>query len=167
MLIRRVARPLLAATFVANGVETLLNPKTKVDAARALLDKAQGLVPAAAAFDPVLVVRAGSAVKVGAGLMMALGRAPRLAALLLAVDLVPSTAAEYPFSADGHPDDRKAQQSRFLKNASLLGGLLLAITDTGGKPSLAWRAKHAKRDAKKSVDKLSRQARKRAEKALD
>lgn len=166
MLLRRVARPLLAATFVSHGVDTLLNPKSRVDAAKPLLDRAQTLVPAAATVDPVLIVRAGGAVKVGAGLMMALGRAPRLAATLLALDLIPSTAAEHPFRSGGYPDDRKIQQAQFLKNCGLLGGLLLAMVDTSGKPSLAWRAKHAKKDAKKGVSKMSRRARKRAENAL-
>lgn len=166
MLFRRVARPLLAATFVANGVDTLLNPKSKVEAARPLLDRAQALTPAAASVDPVLVVRSGGAVKVGAGLMLALGRAPRFAATLLAAELIPSTAAQYPFRSGGYPDDRKAQQTQFLKSCGLLGGLLLAMADTGGKPSLAWRAKHAKKDAKRSVSKLSRRARKRTEEAL-
>lgn len=161
MLFRRVARPMLAATFVASGVDTLLNPKSKVDATKPLLDKAQALVPAAGAVDPLLVVRAAGAVKVGAGLMMALGRAPRLAAALLAVDLIPSTVADHPFTSGGYPDDRKAQQSQFLKNAGLIGGLLLAVADTGGKPSLAWRAKHAK----KSAEKASRRARKQAKRA--
>mgnify|MGYP003579150019 CR=1 FL=1 len=43
----------------------------------------------------------------------------------------------------------------------LLGGLLVVVSDTGGKPSLAWRAKHAK----KEVEKASRRARKQAERA--
>ncbi|MGH4012846.1 MAG: DoxX family protein [Pseudonocardiaceae bacterium] len=165
MPFRRIARPLLAAAFIANGVDTLLHPKAKVEAAKPLLDKAQEMAPSAPAVDPVRAVQAEAAVQVAAGLMMALGRAPRLAATVLAVDLIPSTVAAHPFWSGDYPDDRKAHQAHFLKNLGLLGGLLLAITDTGGKPSLAWRAKHAKSDAKKSVQKASRRARKQAEKA--
>ncbi|MGH3912376.1 MAG: DoxX family membrane protein [Pseudonocardiaceae bacterium] len=167
MLVRRAARPLLAVAFVSQGVDTLLNPKSKIEATRPLLDKAQRVVPAAATVDPLLVVRTGGAVKVGAGLMMACGKAPRLAAALLAADLIPSTAAEYPFTSAGHPDARKTQRAQFLQNCALLGGLLLAMADTGGKPSLAWRARHAKKDAEKGVSKLSRRVRKRTKHALD
>jgi uncharacterized membrane protein YphA (DoxX/SURF4 family) len=33
------------------------------------------------------------------------------------------------------------QRIHFLKNVSMLGGLILAATDTNGRPSLGWRAK--------------------------
>lgn len=176
MPFRRIARPLLAAVFVANGVDTLLHPKPKVDAAKQVLDRAQQASSAAPAVDPVLFVQAEGALKVGAGVMMALGRAPRLAAAVLAADLIPNTAVEHPFWSKEYPDDRKNQRTQFLKNAGLLGGLLLAMTDTGGKPSLAWRAKQAKEQAKKDakrgaekaskgVEKASRRARKQADRA--
>lgn len=166
MLVRRIARPLLAAAFVSRGVDTLLNPKPKVEASRSLLDKAQRVVPAAATVDPLVVVRTGGAVKIGAGLMMAFGKTPRLAATLLAVDLIPSAVAEHPFTSGGHPDASKTQRAQFLQNCGLLGGLLLAMADTGGKPSLTWRAKRAKKDAEKGIGKLSRRARKHTEQAL-
>lgn len=165
MPFRRIARPLLAAVFVANGVDTLLHPKPKVDAAKQLMDKAQEVAPSAPAVDPVLFVQAEGALKVGAGLMMALGRAPRLSATVLAVDLIPNTAVEHPFWTGEYPDERATQRTQFLKNLGLLGGLLLAITDTGGKPSLAWRAKQAKKDAKKAAKNARRDARKGIEQA--
>lgn len=134
MLLRRIAHPLLAAVSVANGVETLINPKPKIEATTPLLATAQEMLPTRQPVDPGLIVQAGAAVKVAAGLMMALGWAPRLAATVLAVELIPSMVAENPFvSGGGYPEDRKAQQQQFLKNASLLGGLLLAIAS--GKPT--------------------------------
>ncbi|MGH3793772.1 MAG: DoxX family protein [Pseudonocardiaceae bacterium] len=161
MLIRRIARSLLAATFIANGVDTLLHPKPKVDAARPLLDKAQKVVPAVASVDPALFVKADGAMKVSAGLMMALGRAPRFSAALLAVDLIPSTATEHPFWSGNYPSDRETQKSQFVKNASLFGGLLLAITAPGSK-----KAKVGKK-AKKKGEQVSRRARKAAESARE
>jgi uncharacterized membrane protein YphA (DoxX/SURF4 family) len=162
MLFRRIARPLLAAAFVADGLDALRNPKPKAEAAKPLLDRAQQRWPTLPVVDPVVAVQADGAVKIGAGVLMALGRTPRLAATLLAVDLIPSTVAEHPFWSGRYPDGRTAELERFLKNAGLLGGLLLAITDTGGKPSLAWRLRHAKKDAEKT----SRRALKRAERTL-
>ncbi len=146
MLLRRIARPLLAAASIANGVETLINPKPKIEAATPLLAKGQERLPTRQPVNPALIVQAGAAVKVAAGLMMAVGWMPRIAATVLVVELIPSTVAEHPFWSRGYPDDRKAHRQQFLSDASLLGGLLLSIT--GGKP------------AKKRAKKRSRRARK-------
>jgi uncharacterized membrane protein YphA (DoxX/SURF4 family) len=155
VLLRRIARPLLAAVSIANGVETLLNPKPKIEAATPLLGKGQGMLPTKQPVDPALIVQAGAAVKVTAGLMMALGWAPRIAATVLAVELIPSTVAEHPFWAGSYPDERKAHRQHFLANAGLLGGLLLAIT--AGKPAAV---KRAKKSAKRLARKAARKARK-------
>ena len=125
MLLSRVARPLLAAVSVANGVETLLNPKTKIDSTASLLAKAP--------VNPALVVQAGAAVKIAAGLMMGLGWAPRLAAMVLTAELIPATVADQPLGAAGSPDARKARQASFLSNCAQLGGMLLAISAPRGK----------------------------------
>ncbi|MBV9058803.1 MAG: DoxX family membrane protein [Pseudonocardiales bacterium] len=116
----RVARPLLGAVAVADGVNTLLHPKPKIDSTAPLV--------ANAPVNPALVVQAGAAVKIAAGLLMALGRAPRLAATLLAAELIPATVADQPFSSAASPGERKARQENFLANCGQLGGMLLAIS---------------------------------------
>jgi uncharacterized membrane protein YphA (DoxX/SURF4 family) len=103
---------------VADGVDTLLHPKPKIDSTAPLLAKAP--------VNPALVVQAGAAVKVAAGLLMGLGWAPRLAAMILVAELIPATVADQPFS--GSPGDRKARQASFLSNCGQLGGMLLAIS---------------------------------------
>lgn len=145
MLLARVARPLLAAVSVANGVETLINPKPKIEAATPLLARGQGMLPTQAPINPALLVQADAAVKIAAGLMMGLGWAPRIAATVLAVDLIPSAVTENPFSAAGSPDARKSRQEHFLSHCGLLGGLLLAAATSGGKGK-----KRAKRRARKT-----------------
>jgi uncharacterized membrane protein YphA (DoxX/SURF4 family) len=115
VLLSRVARPLLGAVAVADGVETLRNPKSKVAATAPLLAKAP--------VNPALAVQAGAAVKIAAGLLMGLGRAPRIAAMVLAADLIPATVTENPFSGPRSPDAR----ANFLSNCGQLGGMLLAI----------------------------------------
>ncbi|MDT7712587.1 MAG: hypothetical protein QOG46_1276 [Pseudonocardiales bacterium] len=127
MLLSRVARPLLAAVSVANGVETLLHPKPKIEATAQLLAKTPAPV------NPALLVQAGAAVQIVGGVLLGLGWAPRIAALALAADLIPATVAEHPFAAAGSPDARKARQANFLSNCGLLGGLLLASATPGGK----------------------------------
>lgn len=147
MLLRRVARPLLAAIFVSGGIDELLNPKKKVEATRPLIEKSRQVLPLG---DPGTVVQVDSAVKIAAGLLLAFGKAPRLAATALAASLIPTTVAGHAFwQAD--PEDRAAQQTHFFKNAGLLGGLLLAAADTHGKPSVAERSRRAKKKAARAA----------------
>lgn len=156
MLLRRVARPLLAATFVSGGIDELLKPEPKIEAARPLIEKGQEALPTDRSAEPSTLVQVDAAVKIGAGLLLAFGKAPRLAALALAASLIPTTVIEHAFW-DAEGDERAAQQTQFLKNAGLLGGLMLAAGDTQGKPSLAWRARRAKRDAARAA-KITRKA---------
>jgi uncharacterized membrane protein YphA (DoxX/SURF4 family) len=91
-------------------------------------------------------VRVNGAVQVGAGLLLAVGKAPRLASTALAASLVPTTFAGHRFW-EYEGDERQAQEIHFMKNVGLLGGLILAAVDTEGRPGLAWRAKHLRDDS--------------------
>ena len=82
--------------------------------------------------DPELLIRANGAAMVGAGAMLATGRFPRLAALVLAGTLVPTTVAGHRFWEEADPVQKRNQRLHLLKNVSLLGGTLLAVVDTGG-----------------------------------
>jgi uncharacterized membrane protein YphA (DoxX/SURF4 family) len=147
MLIRRLARPLLATAFVVDGVDTLLHPAPRAKAAAALVSQGERrLSPQLAAklpADPAQVVRINAATQVGAGVLLALGRVPRLAALVLASTVVPATVTEQDFWNEPDPDRRAAKQVAFLKDLGLLGGLMITAADTAGKPSLGWRGRRA------------------------
>lgn len=158
MLLRRVARPLLAAMFVSSGIDQLLNPEAKIQAATPLIEKGQQVLPTTRSAEPSTVVQADAAVKIGAGLLLALGRTPRVAALALAASLIPTTVVEHPFWSV-HGNVRAAERTQFLKNAGMLGGLMLAAADTQGKPSLVWRARRAQRDAARAARITRRRAR--------
>lgn len=147
MIVRRLARPLLATIFISGGINALRNPEPHTKAADKALDKSglavsQEQLPA----DLGTIVKVDGAVKIGAGLMLALGRFPRLSALLLAASLVPTTLVGHRFWEYDDENERAGQLIHFEKNVGLLGALLLASVDTGGKPSLGWRAR---RQAKK------------------
>ena len=150
MILRRVARPLLAAVFVSSGITTLRNPAPPTMAAEPVLDNTVGRVrdslPEQAPTDPETLVKLDATVKIGAGLALGFGKFPRLAALLLAGSLVPTTAVHRFWDLED-PKQRTEQQIHFLKNLGLLGGLLIAAADTHGKPSLTWRGKRAARKA--------------------
>ena len=54
------------------------------------------------------------------------------------------------------------QRIHFFKNASMLGGLLLAAVDTEGKPGVAWRARRAAADVRREATGLAKDARREA-----
>ncbi len=166
-VIRLLARPLLASTFVVGGVNALKNAPQLATRASTVSDRvvpflkrtAPGLpVPE----DPVTQVRLNAAVQLGAAAALATGRLPRLSGSVLAVSLVPTTVAGHPFWREQDPDQKKAQRLQFFKNASVLGGLLLASVDTEGRPGMAWRARHAARAARREARHLGHSARREA-----
>lgn len=157
MLLRRVARPLIAGLFINEGLAGAREPESKVEAATPILGAvkdATGLTMSDAD-----LVKANGAVMAGAGVLFALGKFPRLSALALAGTLVPTTLAAHRFwEEDADSDARVSQRIQFEKNASLLGALLLASADTEGRPGLSWRAKRAAKDTERLVNTAQREA---------
>lgn len=155
MLIRRLARPLLASTFVANGVDTLTHPNRRVEQATTLVHTGEETLPTDIASklpsDPSTLVRATAITQVAGGTLLALGKAPRLAALTLAATVVPATVTEQNFWAEDDPERKAAKRTAFLKDVGLLGGLIIASADTEGKPSLGWRGRRAARSTAATV----------------
>ncbi|WP_099037396.1 DoxX family protein [Mycobacterium neglectum] len=146
MLIRRVARPMLSAAFIARGVDALRSPKPAADAARPTLEGLSKLP------DPVgtnipsnaeTVARVNAAVQIGGGLLLASGKLPRLASAALALSVVPGSLGGHTFWNETDPQRKADERRAFLTDISLIGGLIIAAVDTEGKPSLGWRGRHA------------------------
>jgi putative oxidoreductase len=133
MFVHRLARPMLAAVFVISGINTLRNPDKNVKAATPLIttavEKFGDSLPEQVPTDPATVVRLDAALKVAAGVGLAMGWFPRLSAFVLAVNLVPTTVAGHAFWEHEDPVTRNAQRSHFLKNVALVGGLLAAAAE--------------------------------------
>ncbi|MCY1656756.1 DoxX family membrane protein [Dietzia sp. SL131] len=156
-MIRRLARPMLATVFVIDGVETLRNPQAHVADAAPLVDKATPLMEkgeqavndtVSASVPPVpkdteTLVKALAGVKIGAGVLFALGKAPRLSALALTAAHVPSTVSRHAFWMESDKDARSRKTTGLATDVALLGGLILASVDTAGQPGVAWRARKA------------------------
>jgi uncharacterized membrane protein YphA (DoxX/SURF4 family) len=145
--IRRVAHPLLAGMFVAGGLDALLHPGPRIEMTRN-----------AGLSSPEALVRANAIADVVAGLALATNRAPRLSALVLTASLVPTTYVGHPFWTEKDKSVRKQQQIHFLKNLGLLGGLLLALADTGGRESLPHAAGRVARHARKEASRTAHKA---------
>jgi uncharacterized membrane protein YphA (DoxX/SURF4 family) len=146
MLIRRIARPLLSAVFIGQGVHSLRNPKPAAEAAapavdglRALPDPVGSRVPA----DAETFAQINAAVQIGGGLLLATGRLPRVASAALALTVVPGNLGAHMFWQESDPERRAEKRQAFLSDLSLVGGLMIASADTAGKPSLGWRGRRA------------------------
>lgn len=151
--VRSAARAMLASVFVVSGVRVLIDPHSRVAAAKRVTDRVGPLIEKVdprLPSDPVSLVRIKAGSDVVAGLLLASGRFSRPAAALLAANLIPTTFAGHPFWTVPKPE-RAAQEIHFLKNLGLLGGLLLAAADTEGQPSLRYRTSHAVGRSQKSV----------------
>lgn len=157
-LLRLVGRPMLASMFVAGGINSVRAPEQVAPVAEPVVrpvTERVGPMPE----DTEQVVRLSGAVQVVAGLLLGSGRLPRPAALAIAATLVPTTVAAHRFWEVEDPDERAQQKIHFLKNLSMLGGLLIAADDTGGAPSLAWRGRHAAHDLRRDAHLVSRSVR--------
>ena len=157
-LLRVVARPLLAAPFITDGVDALTHPRVHVERAagvRPLIDKATDAVGLEPLTDEqlALATRVTGAVSVVAGLRFALGRRPRVAALTLAAIGAPMALIHAPLPGMSHglPKDHGAYlRSRTLGKLGLVGGVLIASMDRVGQPS-ALVARAMRRDQRRAI----------------
>lgn len=123
---------MIASIFVIQGFQTLRSPERVVK-------QAEPVVRSLAEFldfvpdDTAQAVRVNAAVQLGGGALLAMGWLPRLSALAMAASLVPTTAAGHRFWEYDDPQERAQQRIHFLKNLSMLGGLLMAAADSGGR----------------------------------
>jgi len=140
-LLRTIARPMLGAIFVYSGFDSMQTPGNKVPQAAPVVEPLMEELDLPG--DTATWVRVNGVVQVVAGSALAIGKFPRLAALALAASLVPTTIAGHRFWEEADGAGRARQRIHFLKNVSMLGGLLLAADDTGGRPSIPWRLHRA------------------------
>lgn len=154
MLIRRVARPLLASAFIGQGLETFKSPKPAAAAAQPTLDGLHRLPDAVASNAPQdaeTLAKITAAIQIGGGLLLATGRLPRLASAALAATVIPANLGAHMFWAESDPAIKARKRREFTVDLSLLGGLIIASADTAGKPSLGWRGRRAAQNAADAV----------------
>jgi putative oxidoreductase len=156
-VLRAFARPMVASIFIVQGYDTLRRPERVAPAAEPVVRALAERVPAVPA-KTEQAVRLNGAVQLVAGSLLAFGRFPRLSALAIAATLVPTTLAGHRFWEDDEEKDQAQQRIHFLKNLSMFGGLLIAVADTEGSPSLAWRTRHAAKTARREASLVTKTA---------
>lgn len=128
-LIRRSSHALLAGLFISSGMDVYQNPEPRAATADPFFDRLAAVIPLEP-HERVLLVKTNGAFQAVAGAALALGVMPRLAALALAASLVPTTLGGHRFWEMEGPAVA-GQRTQFLKNAAILGGLLLAASAGG------------------------------------
>ncbi|MCW2770281.1 MAG: hypothetical protein JWR27_1714 [Aeromicrobium sp.] len=150
-LLRTVARPLLASMFVVGGAQALKSPGPRAAKAQPAADLIKKIAPSSP-LDGAQLARLNGAVQLAAGLALATGHVPRLAAFTLAATVPPTTFAGHPYWNETDPAARANQRIHFLKNLSITGGLLMATLDPDPhKKFIALRAKDKVTGAASSV----------------
>jgi uncharacterized membrane protein YphA (DoxX/SURF4 family) len=148
---------MLASIFIVQGYDTLRRPERVAPRAEKVLGPLKERVDALPD-DTEQLVRINGGIQLVAGSLLAIGRLPRLSALALAATLIPTTLAGHPYWEAEDDQERAQQRIHFLKNLTMLGGLLIAAADTEGNPSLAWRSRHAVQAARRDVSLATRTA---------
>jgi putative oxidoreductase len=165
VLVRRIARPLLASTFIYGGIDALRRPETKAPSAQKLDIPSKPGMQRLNITTTEQAVRVNAAVQVAGGTLLSLNRLPRLAALALAGSIVPTTLAGHRFWEESDPARKANHQTHFFKNASMLGGLLIASVDTEGRESLRRKTNRvSKRHQRRAAQAVSKKAAKKAAK---
>lgn len=117
-MIRLAGHLLLSSIFIARGADSFLEPGGRVNVV------ANAGLPA----PQQSVVLNGAAMVVG-GTALALGFAPKLAAIILLGALVPTTLVGHAFWKEEEQAKLQNQLTQFYKNLGLIGGLLLVLAE--------------------------------------
>jgi uncharacterized membrane protein YphA (DoxX/SURF4 family) len=121
-----IGRAALGWVFIQAGAGVLRNPEPPAKKAEPVLSLVRSRAPMSLPED-VMLVRINAATQVVAGGALSLGITPRLAALALIGSLIPTTAGGHRFWEFEAGDQRNTQRNHFLKNISIVGGLLHVV----------------------------------------
>ena len=136
----------MSAVFIGQGIDSLRNPKPAAEAAAPTVDGLRALpdpVGSSIPNDPQTFAQINAAVQIGGGVLLATGKAPRIASAALAFTVLPANLGAHMFWSESDPQVKAQKRKDFLTDLSLLGGLIIASADTAGKPSLGWRGRRA------------------------
>ena len=125
-------RVLMSVIFLLSGVMKLMNWQQTADT---MASKDMPLIP--------VLLPAAAAVEILGGLSLLLGLRARIGALVLFVFLIPTTLVFHNFWAHSGAEQMN-QMLHFLKNLTIMGGLLMVVSAGAGPLSFDanWRGGH-------------------------
>ncbi len=160
-IVRALARPMLASSFILSGIDRLRNAEQTAVSLGPVLRPLGAALPVETSQKNLARVIAGT--QVGAGVLLAAGKFARPAAVVLALTAGLNTVAEYRNADQSTKENRAHRRNQLGKNIGLIGGALLASVDTAGRPGLAWRAEKlveaGKKNTKKQLQNADKQVR--------
>lgn len=148
-IVRVLARPMLASSFILAGLDRLRHADATVAQLSPVLRPLSAALPVNASEKTLARVIAGT--QVGAGVLLATGKFARPAAVVLAITAGLSTVVEYRSADTTTKENRAQRRTQLTKNIGLIGGALLASVDTAGRPGLAWRTEKLIESGKKTA----------------
>jgi len=122
-----VARVLLTVMFIVSGFGKITG-----------FDGTVGYIASKGMPLPQLMAIGAIVVELGAGILLLVGYQARLAALAIFVFLIPTSLIFHPFWAVP-PEQAMAQQIGFMKNVTIMGGLLMVVAFGPGRFALGRR----------------------------
>jgi uncharacterized membrane protein YphA (DoxX/SURF4 family) len=147
---------MLASSFILSGLDRLRHSDQTAEQLSPVLGRVSAALPLQASEKTLAQILA--ATQLGAGVLLALGKFSRPAAVLLALTAGLTTVVEYRSAPTATKEGKSHRRSQLAKNIGLLGGALLASVDTAGRPGLAWRAGRAIESGKKTTTKQLKNA---------
>ncbi|QPK80725.1 DoxX family membrane protein [Schaalia sp. ZJ405] len=141
-ILRFIARPLLAAPFIADGFSAIREPDVHVERAEDIRPLMNKVVPGHDLSDQELrtLTRILGTVTTTAGLCFALGKFPRATAGVLTAVAVPMALVNHPVRGTSLTrEEIKENRSGLMRKLALAAGVALATTDRQGRPSATWR----------------------------
>ncbi|WP_126548372.1 DoxX family membrane protein [Dictyobacter kobayashii] len=117
-MFKTLGQLLLGSIFIVGGASAFAEPGGRVQK-----------VEAAGLPQPRQATIANGGIMVVAGAALAAGVLPKLSATALLGSLTATTIVGHPFWKEETPAARSAQQLQFLKNVSVIGGLLLVLAN--------------------------------------
>jgi putative oxidoreductase len=116
--VKSLGQILLSAMFIIGGWKAFKEPGGRVErVANAGIPRAR---------EATIL---NGAVMMLAGCALALDIAPKLASVALIASLLPTTYVGHAFWKEETPAGRAAQQTHFLKNLAMVGGLLIVLQE--------------------------------------
>ncbi len=155
-VVRVLARPMLASSFIMSGLDRLRHTNQTVAQLGPVLRPLSQALPVKVSEKTLARALAGT--QLGAGVLLALGKFSRPAAVVLALTAGLTTVVEYRSADTSTGENRSHRRQQLNKNIALVGGALLASVDTAGRPGLAWRAEKLIATGKKSTHKQLKNA---------
>jgi uncharacterized membrane protein YphA (DoxX/SURF4 family) len=161
-LIRLMARPLLAAPFIADGWSAVRDPDPHVKRLECVRPIVRKVGVDLSDEQLRLATRAMGAATIGAGAALSLGIGQRGAATVLAATALPLAVVNHPVWTASSREERSAGRDGLMRSLALFGGLVVASMDRRGKPSVGWRRRN-RREQRAAL----REAKARARQAVD